>query len=66
MNAAALSGRLGAGMRGSVLGGSAQRAGPHTEVTIPAGRVQSSFRRANFLVTARSRLLLLVGAAARP
>lgn len=61
MNAAALSGGLGAGFRGSALGGSAQRVSPRAEATIPAGRVQSSYRRSHFLVTARSRLLLLVG-----
>ena len=61
MNAAALSGGLGAGLHGSALGGSAQRAGPHTEAPNPAGRVQPTYRRSYFLVTARSRLLLLVG-----
>ncbi|MEM1053125.1 MAG: penicillin-binding protein 2 [Pseudomonadota bacterium] len=66
MNMLALSGGLGASAQSASapyfghLGGD-EPAHPRPETSIPAGRVQSAHRRSNFLVTARSRLFLLMG-----
>ncbi|MEO1221429.1 MAG: penicillin-binding protein 2, partial [Pseudomonadota bacterium] len=62
MSTLALSGGLaGSGQHSSVFHGDAHGAHPRTQTAMPAGRVQAAHRRSHFLVTARSRLLLLMG-----